>query len=383
MIPYARQSIDEQDIDAVVEVLKSDWLTQGPVVDRFEDDVRRYCGADHGVAVSSGTAALHLAYLALGLAPGDCVWTSPNTFVATANAARYCGADVDFVDIDPRTWNISVDALRAKLQRAKRSATLPKIVVPVHFGGQPCDMPAIQDLSREYGFHVVEDAAHAIGAEGPGGRVGNSRYSDITIFSFHPVKIITTAEGGLLLCRDGRIAASLRRLRSHGTTRDAAQMTDRSQGAWYYEQHELGYHYRMTDIQAALGSSQLRRIEEFLKRRRVLVERYGRELESLPVLRPSEDPRVRSSWHLYVIELAGDSPDRRKVFERMRADQILVNVHYSPVHLQPYYRALGFKPGYCPNAERYYERALTLPLYPGLTEEQQDRVVASLAKALQ
>lgn len=383
MIPYARQNIDEQDIDAVVEVLKSDWLTQGPMVDRFENDLRRYCGADHAVAVSSGTAGLHLAYLALDLGPGDCLWTVPNTFVATANAARYCGADVDFVDIDARSWNMSVDALREKLEQAQRHSRLPKIVVPVHFGGQPCDMPAIHALAREYGFRVVEDAAHAVGAEGPGGKVGNSRFSDITLFSFHPVKIITTAEGGLLLCRDERVAARLRRLRSHGTTRDAAEMTDGSQGAWYYEQHELGYHYRMTDIQAALGSSQLRRIEEFLGRRRALVERYGRGLESLPVICPREDPRVRSSWHLYVIELAGSNPDRRKVFDRMRADQILVNVHYSPVHLQPYYRALGFKPGYCPNAERYYARALTLPLYPDLTEEMQDQVIESLGRALQ
>jgi UDP-4-amino-4,6-dideoxy-N-acetyl-beta-L-altrosamine transaminase len=358
-------------------------LTQGPGVERFEAEVQAFCGAGYAVAVSSGTAALHLAYVALGLGPGDCLWTSPNTFVATANAARYCGAVVDFVDIDPNTYNMSTEALRRKLELAQRSGKLPKIVTPVHFGGQPCDMPAIHDLAQRYGFRVVEDAAHAIGAEGAGGRVGNCRFSDITVLSFHPVKIVTTGEGGMLLCRDPQVAATLRRLRSHGTTRDTSEMADRSEGAWYYEQHELGYHYRLTDIQAALGSSQLRRIGRFLDRRRELVERYHGALKPLALTAPYEAPGMRSSWHLYVIQLGGERPERRNVFDRMRLDRILVNVHYSPVHLQPYYRALGFSPGHCPNAERYYTRALTLPLFPDLTEEQQDRVVASLSSALQ
>jgi UDP-4-amino-4,6-dideoxy-N-acetyl-beta-L-altrosamine transaminase len=321
--------------------------------------------------------------MALGLGPGDRVWTSPNTFVATANAARYCGADVDFVDVDLQTYNLSVAALREKLERAEREQRLPKIVAPVHFGGQPCDMEAIHGLARRYGFRIVEDAAHAVGAEGPGGKVGNCAYSDIAVFSFHPVKIITTAEGGMVLCRDGSLAARLRRLRAHGITRDKSEMTGPVEGAWYYEQVELGYHYRMTDLQAALGSSQLRRIDRFLARRRSLVERYNRALGALPVILPREDSRVRSAWHLYVIQLGPGAPDRRRVFDAMRAEQILVNVHYIPVHLQPYYRRLGFGPGHCPNAEAYYSRALTLPLYPDLTEQEQDRVVASLARALQ
>ena len=382
VIPYARQSINPEDLDSVREVLQSDWLTQGPTIERFEEAVSRYCDATHGVAVSSGTGGLHLAYMALGLGPGDRLWTSPNTFVATANAARYCGAEVDFVDIDPRTYNMSVQALHEKLEIAQREGVLPKIVVPVHFAGQPCDMEAIHALSQRYGFRVVEDAAHAIGATGPGEKTGSCNLADIAVFSFHAVKIITTAEGGMIMCRDDSLAARLRRLRSHGITRDRSEMTSANEGAWYYEQMELGFHYRMTDVQAALGVSQLRRIDKFLERRRTLVERYNRALEKLPVIVPTVAPNTRSAWHLYVIQLVG-AVDRRKVFDVMRSDQILVNVHYIPVHLQPYYRRLGFGPGYCPNVEAYYSRTLTLPLYPDLTEQEQDRVVRSLANALQ
>lgn len=384
-IPYARQSITPADIEAVAEVLRSDWLTQGPAIERFEGEVARYCGVAHAIAASNGTAALHLACLALGLGPGDSLWTSANTFVASANCARYCGADVDFVDIDPGTYNMSVAALEEKLDRARRTGQLPKVVVPVHFGGQSCDMQAIAALGDKYGFRVIEDACHAIGAEYRSEKVGGCRHSDITVFSFHPVKLITTGEGGMLLTRDADLARRLRLLRTHGITRDAGQMTAEPEGAWYYEQRALGFNYRMTDIQAALGSSQLRRLEDFLARRRALAGRYGAKLRGLPLATPVEDAAGKSAWHLYVIQLdlAAPTRSRKATFERMRAAGVQVNVHYIPVHLHPYYRQLGFGPGDFPVCERYYARALSLPLFYDLSDADQDRVCEILRESLQ
>jgi len=384
-IPYARQSISEADIEAVVAVLRSDWLTQGPHIARFEQGVAAYCGARHAVAVSSGTAALHLACLALDLGPGDLLWTSANTFAASANCARYCGAEVDFVDIDSRTYNISIPALEEKLARAKRTGRLPKVLVPVHFGGQSCDMRAIGALAARYGFRVVEDASHAVGAEYRSAKVGSCPHSDIAVLSFHPVKLMTTGEGGMLLTNDDGLARRLRLLRTHGITRDAGEMSGETEGPWYYQQIALGYNYRMTDIQAALGASQLQRLDEFLARRRELVRRYDETLKGLPLSTPIEKAEGRSSWHLYVIQLDLEALgiSRRTVFERMRAAGILVNVHYIPVHLQPYYRGLGLKKGDFPASERFYERAISLPLYFDLSESDQDRVCAILRESLQ
>lgn len=383
-IPYARQCISEADIDAVAGTLRSDWLTQGPRIAQFEAQMAAYCGARHAVAVSSGTAALHLACLALDLGPGDRLWTSAITFAASANCARYCGADVDFVDIDPRTYNLSVPALEAKLAQAGRAGRLPKVVVPVHFGGQPCDMAGIGGLARRYGFRVLEDACHAVGAEYGARRVGACEHADLSVFSFHPVKVLTTGEGGLLTTNDDELARRLRLLRTHGITREPAEMDAEPDGPWYYQQVALGFNYRMTDLQAALGTSQLRRLEEFLDRRRALARRYDEALRGLPLSTPIEDARGRSAWHLYVIQLDLDAGavSRRAVFERMRAAGVMVNVHYIPMHLQPYYRALGFKRGDFPASERFYERALTLPLFFGLSESDQDRVCGALRRCL-
>ncbi|MDQ7912468.1 UDP-4-amino-4,6-dideoxy-N-acetyl-beta-L-altrosamine transaminase [Pseudomonas sp. 102515] len=379
-IPYGRQSISEADIAAVTAVLRSDWLTQGPMIERFEQAVAGRCEAMHGVAVCNATAALHLACLALDLGPCDLLWTSPNTFVASANCARYCGADVDFVDIDPRTLNLSVPALAAKLEVAERARRLPKILVPVAFAGQSCDMAAIQPLARRYGFKVIEDASHAIGARYAGQPVGSGAQADITVFSFHPVKIVTTGEGGLLTTNDAALAERLRRLRSHGITRDPALLQAAGQGAWYYEQLELGFNYRITDIQAALGLSQLDRLEPFIARRRALVQRYHELLAQLPVGLIGDQAGAESAWHLFPVRV--DEGQRDHVFAGMRAAGIGVNLHYIPVHLQPYYRTLGFAPGDFPQAERYYAQALSLPLYADLSEAQQDRVVRTLAELL-
>lgn len=383
MIPYGRQDIDEADIEAVVRVLRSDWLTQGPEVETFEAALAQVCGAPHVLAVNSATSALHLACMALDLGPGGLLWTVPNTFVASANCARYCGADVDFVDIDGASYNMSVEALEAKLEAAQRGGRLPDVVVPVHFAGRSCDMESIGRLARRYGFRVIEDASHAIGASYRGEPVGVGHHSDAVVFSFHPVKIVTTGEGGAVATRDAEVARRVAELRSHGITRDPARMVDGAQGPWYYEQLDLGWNYRITCIQAALGTSQLRRIESFLARREELVARYDDALAGLPVSTPTHAPDVRSSWHLYVIRIRPDAGvDRATVFERMRAAGIGVNVHYIPVHLQPYYRALGFAPGDFPEAERYYEEAITLPLYPAMSDAQQDEVVAALERAL-
>ncbi len=380
MIPYARQSIDEADIAAVLAVLQSDWLTQGPAVPRFEQSVADYCGAPFATAVGNGTMALHLACLALGVGPGDRVWTSPNTFVASANCARYCGADVDFVDIDADTLNLSPAKLADNLHAARREGRLPKVVIPVHFAGRSCDMTTIHGLSHEFGFRIIEDAAHALGATHAGERVGGCRFCDVTTMSFHPVKHVTSGEGGMLLTRDPAIHAQLVRLRTHGITRGPAFMHGESEGPWYYEQVELGFNYRMTDLQAALGESQMLRLPEFLRRRKQLVRRYRERLAALPVGLPAADADADSAWHLFVIRVPATL--RAAIFAAMRAAGIGVNVHYIPVHFQPDYQRLGFRRGQFPEAERYYYEAITLPLYPTLSDAEQDRVVDTLAHAL-
>lgn len=384
MIPYGRQEITQADIDAVVEVLRSDFLTQGPMVPRFEKAVADYCGAQHAVAVNSATSALHIACLALGLGPGDRLWTSPITFVASANCGLYCGAEVDFVDIDPRTYNLCPKALERKLVEAEQQGRLPKIVVPVHLCGQPCDMQAIHALSQRFGFRIIEDASHAIGGRYRGEPIGNGRYSDITIFSFHPVKIITTAEGGMALTNDAELAERMALLRSHGITRNPAQMTHAPDGPWYYQQIDLGFNYRMTELQAALGVSQMERLDDYVSRRHALARRYDEQLADLPVTLPWQHPDSYSGLHLYVIRLKLDQIDRThgQVFEALREQGIGVNLHYIPVHTQPYYQSMGFKAGDFPEAERYYAEAISLPMYPTMTTAQQDQVITALSKAL-
>ncbi len=378
MIPYGRQSISDADVEAVIAVLRSDWLTQGPAVPRFEAAVAAYTGAKHAVAMNSATSALHVACLALGVGPGDWVWTSPNTFVASANCVYYCGAEVDFVDIDPRTYNLSVPALEAKLEVAAREGRLPKVVIPVHFSGEPCDMAAIAKLARTYGFRVIEDASHAIGGRHGGVPIGAGVHSDVTVFSFHPVKIVTTAEGGMALTNDPALAARMQRLRTHGITRDAAEMTVPAPGAWYYEQVELGFNYRMTDMQAALGSSQMERIDAFVAERHRLAARYDEMLASLPVGLPHRDPASYSALHLYVVQV----DDRDRVFAAMRADGVGVNVHYIPVNRQPWHAARLGRRALTPKADAYYARAISLPLYYGLDDEAQATVCRVLQQAL-
>ena len=380
MIPYGRQDITEDDVEAVVSTLRSDFLTQGPVVPRFEQVVSDHVGATHAIAVNSATSALHIACLALGLGPGDWLWTSPITFVASANCALYCGASVGFVDIDPDTYNLSIEDLERRLEAAEREGRLPKIVVPVHLCGQSCDMSAIADLAKRYQFRVIEDASHAIGGKYRNGLVGNCRYSDITIFSFHPVKIVTTAEGGMALTNDEALAAKMALLRSHGITRDPSQMDQDPEGAWYYQQIDLGFNYRMTEMQAALGVSQMDRIETYVARRHAIARRYDALLQDMPVDRPMQTADAYSAYHLYPVRVP--RADRLRVFERLREAGIGVNVHYIPVHLQPYYRAMGFEPGDYPEAERYYAEAISLPLYPTMSEAQQDQVVAALRSAV-
>ena len=384
MIPYGRQDITEADIEAVVEVLRSDFLTQGPAVPRFEEAVARHVGASHAVAVNSATSALHIACLSLGLGPGDYLWTSPITFVASANCALYCGASVDFVDIDPRTYNLSPVALEAKLIKAEKAGKLPKIVVPVHLCGQSCDMEAIHALSQRYGFRIIEDASHAIGGKYKGQYVGNCRYSDITVFSFHPVKIITTAEGGMALTNDPALAERMELLRSHGITRNPAKMTHEPDGPWYYQQIDLGFNYRMTELQAALGVTQMKRLDRYVSRRHELARRYDSLLAGLPVTTPWQHEDSYSALHLYVIRLQQDLIGRphRQVFEQLRESGIGVNLHYIPIHAQPYYQQMGFSSGEFPQAERYYTEAVSLPLFQTLTNEQQDKVVAALEQAL-
>ena len=376
-LPYGRQSITDADIQAVVDVLRSDFLTQGPAIPKFESAVASYCGAKHGIAMCNGTAVLHAAMKALGVGHGDTVWTSPITFVASANAARYCGAKVDFVDVDPGTINLSSDALEEKLRKAEQ---LPKVVVPVHFAGQSCDMPRIHALGQKYGFKIVEDAAHALGGSYLDQKVGECRWSDAVTHSFHPVKIITTGEGGMITTNDDELAWRTATFRTHGITRDEKRMVSESDGPWYYQQIELGYNYRMTDIQAALGLSQMSRLEQFAARRRELADLYNQVLADLPLRPLARDPQAISGWHLYMIRVAAER--RRAVFDGLRAAGIGVNVHYIPVHLQPDYARLGFTKGMFPEAERYYSEAITLPLFPGMSDGDVVRVKQALEKLL-
>ena len=385
MIPYGRQDIHQTDIDAVVNVLRSDFLTQGPVVPAFENAVATHCDVRYAVAVNSATSALHIACLALGVANGDIVWTSPITFVASANCARYCGADVDFVDIDPITYNMSVECLRSKLEGAQKIGKLPKVVIPVHLCGQSCDMTAIHALSQQYGFKIIEDASHAIGGTYRGEPVGNCRFSDITVFSFHPVKIITTGEGGMAVTNDDKLASHMARLRTHGITRDPAEMTHAPDGPWYYQQLELGLNYRLTDIHAALGLSQMKRLDSFVSTRNQIANRYTKMLAHLPVTVQLQPLDVYSAFHLYVIRLRLPKikKSHREVFEALRATGFGVNLHYIPVYRQPYYAQMGFNPSHFPESERYYAAAISIPMYSGITEDQQDRVVAALRKAIE
>ncbi len=381
MIPYGRQDISQADIDAVVEVLRSDFLTQGPAIPAFEDAVARYCGAEYAVAVNSATSALHIACLALGVGPGDLVWTSPITFVASANCALYCGAKVDFVDIDPLTFNISISALRTKLEQVVAAALpLPKVLIPVHLAGASCDMEAISALGKEFGFRVLEDASHAIGGKYQESPVGSCRYSDITVFSFHPVKIITTGEGGMAVTNSPELHEKLTRLRTHGITRDESSMERESDGPWYYEQIDLGFNYRMTDLQAALGLSQLQRLDTFVARRNILAEQYKKAFEGLLIGDQKVPGDVTSACHLFIVRV--DPLHHRHIFEVLRAEGVGVNLHYIPVHTQPYYERMGFQKGGFPEAEKYYSEAISLPLYPLLSTEEQGRIVAVVRQCL-
>lgn len=384
MIPYGRQDISQQDIDAVLEILQSDFLTQGPKVPAFEQIIARHVGAKHALAVNSATSALHIACLALGLGPGDWLWTTPITFVASANCGLYCGAQIDFVDIDPVTYNLCPKALEAKLIKAECSGKLPKVLVAVHLCGQPCDMQAIHALAQRYNFRVIEDASHAIGGKYQNEFIGNCRYSDITVFSFHPVKIITTAEGGMALTNDNSLAEKMSLYRSHGVTRDSSLMTHDPDGPWYYQQVELGYNYRMTELQAALGISQMQRLDEFVAQRHVLAQRYNELLSDLPLTLPWQHPDSYSGLHLYIIRLHLDQINKThlQVFEELREAGIGVNLHYIPVHMQPYYQKMGFNKGDFPQAERYYAEAISLPMFSTLTKIQQDEVAQVLKKVL-
>ena len=380
-IPYGRQNISEDDITAVVEALQSDFLTQGPAVESFEDVVKQYCGVRHGFAVANATCALHLAYLALDVGCGDIVWTSPNTFLSTANAALMCRADIDFVDICPETYNMSVDKLEQKLIEAKNTGKLPKVVAPVHFAGQSCDMKKIWQLSQDYGFAIVEDAAHAIGGKYLDKPVGSCEYSDITIFSFHPVKIITTAEGGMLTTNSDKLAAKISSLRTHGMTRDPGLMTKESEGPWFYQMLDLGYNYRITDLQCALGLSQFKRLDDIVSKRHEILDKYRNLLgDKADVVIPEQAEYSYSGLHLYPVQVPKEK--RLEVFEYLRNNNIGVNIHYIPVYLQPYYEKLGFKKGYCPNAESYYQSAISLPMYPDLTDGQIEHVCEKLIEVL-
>jgi UDP-4-amino-4,6-dideoxy-N-acetyl-beta-L-altrosamine transaminase len=383
MIPYGHQNINQDDIDAVEKILRSDFLTQGPAVPAFENLIEKYCDVKHAIAVNSATSALHIACLALGVGPGDYVWTSPITFVASANCAIYCGAAIDFVDIDPLTYNLSIERLAEKLSHAERSGRLPKVVIPVHLSGHSCDMEGIFKLSQQYGFRVIEDASHAIGGRYQNQPIGNCRYSDITVFSFHPVKIITTGEGGMAVTNNSAFAKKMRLLRSHGITRDEGSMENVPDGPWYYEQIQLGFNYRMTDIQAALGVSQMARVNVFVAQRHQIAAHYDRLLADLPVQTPARDQDY-SALHLYVIRLKLEliSRTHHDVFVALRDQGIGVNLHYIPVHTQPYYRKMGFAPGDFPEAERYYREAISLPIFPGLSDPDLNKVVSALKVAI-
>ena len=382
MIYYGHQHITEKDIQAVEKVLCSNYLTQGPVIESFEKKVANYCGAKYAVAVTNATSALHIACKAAGLGEGDVLWTSPITFTASANCGRYCGADVDFVDIDDKTYNMSVVELRHKLETAVQKT---KVVIPVHLAGQSCDMEAIKALADECDFKIIEDASHATGADYKNTKVGSCCYSDMTVFSFHPVKIVTTGEGGMVLTNNKDLYEKLKLYRSHGITRDADLMTQGADGPWYYQQIELGFNYRMTDLQAALGCSQMDSLDEFVARRRYLVKRYNEKLKELPLRTPYQDEATNPSWHIYIIrvDFTKVTLSKKEIFARMRDRGIALNLHYIPVHTQPYYQNLGFKKGDFPVSERYYEEAITLPLYYDLTDEQQDQIIQALKDVLQ
>ena len=384
MIYYGKQSVNETDIESVVKILRSDFLTQGPTIEQFEKSVAEYCGAKYAVAVTNATSALHIACLSAGLDSEASLWTSPITFVASANCGRYCGAAVDFVDIDEKTYNMSVKALEEKLKTSKAKNNLPKVVVPVHLAGQSCEMKKIYELAKEYHFTVLEDASHAVGAEYHGEKVGSCKYSDMAVFSFHPVKIITTGEGGMILTNRQDLYEKLLLYRSHCITRNSELMTHEPDGQWYYQQIGLGFNYRMTDIQAALGLSQMTRLDEFVARRRELAVRYSEKLKNLPLKIPYQNVDTNSSWHLYIVRLYLNQVKKTKqqIFSEMRERGIVLNLHYIPVHIQPYYEKLGHEPEECPNALKYYDEAFTLPLYYGLTNEQQDYVLKSLTEVL-
>lgn len=383
-IPYGRQNISDEDIQRVVEVLKSDYLTQGPMVPEFENQICSYAGSKYATAVNSGTSALHIACLALGLGKGDWLWTTPITFVASANCGLYCGAKIDFIDIDPETWNLSIEKLKLKLEAAENSNRLPKIVVAVHLCGYPCDMEIIHELSKQYGFHVIEDASHAVGGKYKGEPIGSCQFSDITVFSFHPVKTITTGEGGMAVTNDRELSTRMELFRSHGITRDPMLMTGKTHGPWYYQQIELGYNYRMTDLQAALGISQLRRIDEFIARRHYIAKRYDEELAGYPLQKPHRSSDKYSGMHLYVVRLKEKQANttRHEMFDSLRKQGIGVNVHYIPVHTQPYYKKMGFTFGDFPEAEQYYSEAISLPMFPDLTDEDIETVVGAVRKSL-
>ena len=384
MIRYGQQDITSTDIDAVVSVLKSVNLTQGPSISQFENAILAHVEAKYAFAVNSATSALHIACLALDLGPGDWLWTTPNTFVASANCALYCGAQVDFVDINPKTYNLCPQKLEEKLVAAEKVGKLPKIVIPVHLTGQPCDLEAIHALGKKYGFKIIEDASHAIGGKYKGEAIGNCRFSDITVFSFHPVKIITTAEGGMVITNNPRLATKIELLRSHGITRNPELMTQEMEGPWYYQQVALGFNYRMTDLQAALGVSQMTRLEQYVDKRHEIAERYNILLADLPISLPWQHPDSYSAYHLYVIRLKLDmiQVTHRQVFEALRSKDIMVNLHYIPVHTQPYYQKMGFKLGDYPEAEQYYREAISIPMHPTLTEQEQDFVVQSIREAV-
>ena len=382
MIPYGRQDISQDDVNAVLEVLQSDFLTQGPTVPAFEEKIKNYCGVKNAVAVNSSTSALHIACLALGVGPGDIVWTTAITFVASSNCALYCGATVDFVDIDPETYNISISALRLKLEEAAKNNSLPKVIIPVHLTGQPCEMAEIFRLSTRYGFKVIEDASHAIGGKYRGKPVGNCAYSDITIFSFHPVKIITTAEGGVAVTNDNELASKMSLLRSHGITRDQSLMSKEAEGSWYYEQVILGLNYRMTDLQAALGLSQMTRLDEFIRVRHEIAKKYDEAFSKAFLKLPFQLKDCHSSYHLYVLrfDFSKLNLTQKQAFDILLEDGIGVNLHYIPVYLQPYYQGLGFREGYCDEAENYYKEAMSIPIHPNLSVEEQDKVIDSILR---
>jgi UDP-4-amino-4,6-dideoxy-N-acetyl-beta-L-altrosamine transaminase len=379
MIPYGRQSISQKDIDAVTEVLNSDFLTQGPVVPLFEQAISSYCAVKYGVAVNSATSALHIACLSLGVKKGSLVWTSAISFVASANCALYCGADVDFIDIDEKTINVCPLSLQEKLAAHKSNhKPLPDVVIVVHMAGQSCDMKAIYELSNEYGFSIIEDASHGIGGKYEGHPIGNCRYSDITIFSFHPVKIITTGEGGMAVTNSTDLSAKMGLYRSHGITRDENFLKYHTEGPWYYEQIELGFNYRMTEMQAALGLSQLKNLDEFVVKRTAIFSRYNKELTHINGVLPFKSKVSEPSWHLYILQLDVEKLDRKTIFNILREKGLGVNVHYRPIYLNPYYESLGFKKGLCPNAEMYYEKCISIPIYHGMSDVDQDEVIKTI-----